>query len=107
MPGQTKNQTVGRATTNGRTTKQEGEGLPTPTLTDAASCTPQTRLQARKPGLETGFATSRAKGGDVPVQQQGQRGTGRDKPWKPHQGYDQKEMLQATPPMHDQTQKTP
>ena len=37
----------------------------------------------------------------------GSGGTGRDKPWQPQEGYDQKEMLQAAPPMHDQTQNTP
>ena len=36
-PGQIKNQTVGRATKNGRTTKQEGEGWPTSTQMEAAS----------------------------------------------------------------------
>ena len=93
-----------RATTNGRTTKQEG--WPTSTQTEAASCAPQTTHQARTPRPETRIATSCAKGGDVPVQQQGRGGTGRAKPWQPQQGYDQKEMLQATPPMHDQTQNT-
>ena len=39
-PAQTKDQTVGKATTNGRTTKQEGEGRPTPTPTETAPCTP-------------------------------------------------------------------
>ena len=31
----------------------------------------------------------------------------RDKPWQPQQGYDQKDMSQATPPTHDQTQNMP
>ena len=96
-----------RATANGRTTKQEGKGLPTPTQTEAASCTPQTKHQARTPRPEPGIATSCARGGGIPVQQQGRGGTGRDKPWQLQQGYDQKEMLQATPPMHDQIQNTP
>ena len=43
----------------------------------------------------------------VPVKQQGRGGTGRDKPLQPQQGYGQKEVLQATPPMHDQIQNTP
>ena len=47
------------------------------------------------------------RGGDVPGQQQGRGGTARDKPWQPQQGYDQKEMPQATPPTHGQTQNMP
>ena len=39
------------------------------------------------------------RGWDDPVQQQGRGGTGRDKPWQPQQGYEQKEMVQATPPL--------
>ena len=61
-PGQTKDQTGGRATANGRTTKQEGEGWPTPTQAEAASCTPQKTHQARTLRLETRIATSCAKG---------------------------------------------
>ena len=97
-PAQTKDEIVGRATTNGRTTKQEGEGWPTPTPTEAAPCTPQPTHQARTPRLVTRTATSCARGGDVPGQQQGRGGTARDKPWQPQQGYDQKEMPQPTPP---------
>ena len=69
---------------------------------------PQTTHQARTARLETRIATSHAcaKEGDVPVQQQGRGGTGQDKPWQPQQGYDQKEMLQPTPSMHDRTQDT-
>ena len=107
MPGHTKNQTVGRATTNGRTTKQEGEGLPTPAQTEAALCTLQATHQARTLRQETSIGTSCAMGGGVPLQQQGRGGTGRDKPWQPQQGYGQKETLQATPPMHDETQNMP
>ena len=62
-PAQTKDQTVGKATTNGRTTKQEGEGWPTPTPTEAAPCTPQPTHQARTPRLVTGTATLCARGG--------------------------------------------
>ena len=40
------------------------------------------------------------------MQQQGRGGTGRDKPWQQQQGYDQKELLQATLPMLDQIQNT-
>ena len=106
-PAQTKDQTVGKATTNGRTTKQEGKGWPTPTPTEAAPCTPQPTYQARTPRLVTRTATSCARGGDVPGQQQGRGGTARDKPWQPQQGYHQKEMPQATPPTHAQTQNMP
>ena len=49
----------------------------------------------------------RQGGGTVPGQQQGQGGTARDKPWQPQQGNDQKEMPQATPPTHAQTQNMP
>ena len=61
----------------------------------------------QEPQLETSIATSCAKGGDVPVQQQGQGGTWRDKLWQPQQRYDQKEVMQATPPMHDQILNKP
>ena len=49
------------------------------------------------------------QGGGRPtsLQQQARGGTGRDKPWQPQQGYDHKEILQATLPMHDQTQNKP
>ena len=107
MQAPTKDQTTGIATMNGRTTKQEGEGWPTPTPIEAASCTLQTTHQAGTPRLVTRTATSCAKGGDVPGQQQGRGGTVQDKLWQPQQGYDQKDMPQVTPPTHAQTQNMP
>ena len=47
------------------------------------------------------------QGGGRPIAAAGSRRTGRDKPWQPRQGYDQKETLQATPSTRDQIQNTP
>ena len=66
-------------------------------LVHAADDTPSKNATTR-------ITTSYAKGGDVPGQQQGRGGTVRDTLWQPQQGYDQKEMPQATPPTHGQTQ---
>ena len=62
---------------DGRTTRQEGEGWPIFTQTEAASCTPQTTHQARTPRLETRIATSYAKGGDVSGAAAGSRRNGK------------------------------
>ena len=83
-PGQIQNRTAAGAgaTTSGRMTKQEGEGLRTLTRTEAAGCTRQTPHQARLLRQQPNIAASCARGGDVPVVQQGRGGTGQDKSWQ-------------------------
>ena len=97
-----------RQSNHERTDDQAGRRRPANTDSDGES---PVHATADKPSKNAATSDTHCnfmrQGGDVPGQQQGRGGTARDKPWQPQQGYDQKEMPQATLPTHARTQNMP
>jgi len=86
---------------------QAGRQRPANTDVDEGIRMHATTNYVKKQRQEPNVATSCARGGGVPAQQQGRGGTGQAKSWKPQQGDDRKEKLEAAPRLHDQIQNTP